>query len=47
MLFTASLVAIASFLALRGGREGMFESLFAFGLVGVTVAVLFVIGSAG
>jgi hypothetical protein len=25
----------------------MFESLFALGLVGVTVAVLFVIGSAG
>lgn len=47
MLFTASLVAIASLIALRGGREGLFESLLALALVGVTLVVLFEFGHAG
>jgi hypothetical protein len=47
MLFTASLVAVASLLALRGGREGLFESLFAIAMVGVALGLLFKMGSAG
>ena len=47
MLFTASLVAIASVLALRGGREGLFESFFAIGMVGITLVILLELGRAG
>ncbi len=47
MIFTLSLVALASFLALRGGREGLKESGLAVGLTGIAILVLFRLGFAG
>lgn len=47
MLFVAGLVAIASFLALRGGREGAMESTLAIGLTATVLAVMFKLGNAG
>lgn len=47
VLFVAGLVAIASFLALRGGREGAMESTLAIGLTATVLAVMFKLGNAG
>lgn len=47
VLFLAALVAIASFLALRGGRDGAMESTLAIGLTAVALVVMFKLGEAG